>query len=96
MHFIVGYFYTGQVFVGLKENAFQPSSPIRHVMELNHVLDIANIPKQPILLLYTEGGPDYHLTYVSVQISLINLFLEQDLMPCELHHIIAGKTHQKG
>ena len=63
------------------------------------MLDIANIPKQPILLLYTEGGTDYRLTYVSVQISLINLFLEQDLdfyMPCELHHIIARKTQQKG
>ena len=29
--------------------------------------------------MYTDGGPDHRLTYVSVQIALIALFLELDL-----------------
>lgn len=33
----------------------------------------------PILLLYTHGGPDHRLTYLAVQMSLISIFLEQDL-----------------
>ena len=37
-------FYCGKVFVGLKENAFQPSSPIRHITELNGVLDSIDVP----------------------------------------------------
>lgn len=34
---------------------------------------------QPILLLYTDGGPDHHCTYMSVKLSIIALFLEMDL-----------------
>ena len=45
-----GSFYSGKVFVGLKENAFEPSSPIRHVTELNGVLNLFD-DKQPILLV---------------------------------------------
>lgn len=75
---ITGSFYSGKVFVGLKENAFQPSSPIRHMTELEGVLNSAN-SISPILLLYTDGGPDHRLTYVSVQISLICIFLSLDL-----------------
>ena len=33
----------------------------------------------PILLLYTDGGPDHRLTFVSVQVSLICIFLALDL-----------------
>lgn len=55
---ITGSFYTGRVFVGLKENASQPSSPIRHMAELSNIL--TGMPEQkPILLLYTDGGPDH-------------------------------------
>lgn len=32
-----------------------------------------------MLLLYTDGGPDHRLTYVSVQIALLALFVELDL-----------------
>ena len=31
-------FYRGRVFVILKENAFQPSSPVRHMTELQQTL----------------------------------------------------------
>lgn len=71
-------FYTGRAFVGLKDNAFQPSSPIRHMTELKGVLRAVN-DTHPILLLYTDGGPDHQLTYTTVQISLISLLLALDL-----------------
>lgn len=32
-------FYQGNVYIGLKENVFQPSSPIRHMIELKTILD---------------------------------------------------------
>ena len=35
---IDGSFYRGDVFVGLKENSFEPSSPLRHMTELNQIL----------------------------------------------------------
>lgn len=51
-------FYRGKVFVLFKENAFQPSSPRRHMAELKKIL---------------------RLTYLSVQLSLIALWLSLDL-----------------
>lgn len=79
---IDGSFYRGDVYVGLKENAFQPSSPIRHMTELNQILTSQN-DDNPILLLYTDGGPDHRLAYVSVQLSLISIFWERDLDCCK-------------
>jgi hypothetical protein len=71
-------FYGGQVYVGIKENCFEPSNPWRHATELHNVLKSENQNK-PILAMYCGGGPDHRLTYASVQMSLICLFLEQDL-----------------
>lgn len=61
------------MYVGLKENAFQPSSPIRHMTELNQILT-SQKDDNPILLLYTDGGQDHRVTYISVQLSLISIF----------------------
>ena len=75
---ITGSWYSGKVFYALKESAFEPSSPIRHVTELCsclHRLGDVN----PVLLLYTDGGPDHHLTYLSVQVALIALFRKLNL-----------------
>ena len=69
---IDGSFYDGQVYVGLKENCFEPSSPIRHITELFNIIKDKN---KEIICLYTDGGPDHRVTYISVQISLIALFL---------------------
>ena len=71
-------FYQGKVFVSLKENAFQPSSPIRHMTELKAELDRLGSTKS-IMVLYTDGGPDHRLTYLSVQLSLLSMFLSLDL-----------------
>ena len=75
---IDGSFYRGNVFVGLKENSFEPSSPLRHMTELKQIL-YNQSDSNPILLLYTDGGPDHRLTYISVKLSLVALFLERDL-----------------
>ena len=71
--------YTGKVLVGLKEATFEPSSPPRHIAELYDIVNTQGLETNPILLLYTDGGPDHRLTYLSVQLSLISLFLKLDL-----------------
>lgn len=75
-------FYGGTVFVGLKESAFQPSSPWRHAAKLSKIFRSSyaeNNVIKPILALYSDGGPDHRLTYVSVQMSLLCIFLIFDL-----------------
>ncbi|XP_065883057.1 uncharacterized protein [Dysidea avara] len=78
--------YSGRVNVCLKESAFQPSSPLRHMSELHKILTQANFDK-PILCIYTDGGPDHRTTYVSVKLSLIALYLKLDL-----DYLIAART----
>ena len=38
-----------------------------------------DLETSPMLFIYCDGGPDHRLTYVSVQLSLISLFLQLDL-----------------
>lgn len=76
---IEGSFYRGKVHVGLKDSTFQHSSPLRHATELKQILVGSCTSVNPLLASYTDGGPDHRLTYVSVQIALIALFLELDL-----------------
>ena len=71
--------YTGQVVVGLKESCFEPSSPVRHCTELHGILSSRNLHSKPILFIYSDGGPDHRLTYLSVQVALIALCLVLDL-----------------
>ena len=71
--------YQGRVFVGTKDAIFQPSSPIRHATEVTTILKKCYSPVPPILFVCSDGGPDHRLTYVSVQISLIALYLHHDL-----------------
>ena len=71
--------YRGQVLVGYKDAAFEASSPMRHLTELGSILSSNADFHKSIFLLYSDGGPDHRLTYVSVQVSLIALFLKLDL-----------------
>lgn len=82
---IEGSWYSGSVYVGVKDSVFEPSSQLRHACELYNV--IVSLPSKPILFLYTDGGPNHRLTYISVQISLICLFLKLDL-----DYLCAGRT----
>ena len=75
---IDGSFYRGQVFVALKDATLEPSSPLRHSTELSKLLRDRNITS-PVLLIYTDGGPDHNTTFLSVQLGLIALFLHHDL-----------------
>ena len=75
---IDGSFYRGQVFVGIKDAILEPSSPLRHSTELSKILREQN-NNSAILLLYTDGGPDHNVTFFSVQLGLIALFLHHDL-----------------
>ena len=75
---ISGSWYSGKVNVGIKESAFEPSSLLRHMSELIPLIQ-SDTELKPILFLYTDGGPDHRLTYLSVQLSLIGLFLSLDL-----------------
>jgi hypothetical protein len=72
---IYGSFYRGQVYVGVKDLILEPSSPLRHITECSKILE-HDQGNKPILLIYTDGGPDHRLTYLSVQLSLICLFLQ--------------------
>ena len=62
-----GSWYTGQVFVGLKDAVFQHSNPLRHATEL-HSLLLQRIQNRTILYIYSDGGSDHRLTYMSVQL----------------------------
>ena len=73
-----GNWYSGQVYVGIKDATFEPSSPIRHATEVYKLL-VNRLPCHPVLFMYTDGGPDHRLTYISTQISLLCLFKKLDL-----------------
>ena len=65
-----GSWYSGQVFVMLKEGAFEPSSPARHSMELGAIIE-QRAPNRQVLFIYSDDGPDHRLTYLSVKVALI-------------------------
>ena len=71
-------FYRGQVLVGLKDAATEPSSPMRHSTELSKIFRERDI-QSLIVVLYTDGGLDHNNTFLSVQLNLISLFLHHDL-----------------
>ena len=71
--------YRGQVYVGYKDASFEASSPMRHATELSSLLSSNDDYQNTILFIYSDGGPDHRLTYASVQVSLIGLFLKLDL-----------------
>ena len=75
---IEGSFYRGKVHVGIKDIVQEPSTPIRHATELKTILE-SKSAVQPVLFVYTDGGPDHRLTYLSVQLSYIAIYLALDL-----------------
>lgn len=84
----------GLVFVGIKDCIFEPSSPVRHVTELNSILINTCSSNNPIFLIYSDGGPDHRLTYLIVQISYICLFLTRDLdLKLALHSVGLMRVH---
>ena len=80
------YVILGSVFVGLEDAVFEHSTPFQHVCELHQILQTTSFTKR-VLFLYLDGGPDHRLTYFSVKLSLICLFLTLDL-----DYLCAGRT----
>ena len=70
-------FYDGQVYVGLKENAFQPSSAVRHACELKTLHESGK--DNPVECHYHDGGPDHNLRYPHTQLAQIAYFMEHNL-----------------
>ena len=76
---IDGSWYDGEVFVGIKDAVFEPSSSLRRLSELHDNVLLTRMREKSVLFLYTDGGPDHRSTFVSVQLSLIALFLNLNL-----------------
>lgn len=77
-------FYNGKIYVTTKDRVFMPSSPNRHGAETLRLLrdhyssDGISLDKK-ILLIYSDGGPDHRVTYGSVQVAMICMFLQLDV-----------------
>ena len=67
---IDGSFYEGAVYVGYKEAVLQLSSALRRATKLHSML-FPEVGNKSILFVYTDEGPDHHLTFFSVQLTLI-------------------------
>lgn len=78
-------FFQGKAFVTVKDKVFEPSTPMRHAVELTTVLnsvdDNGDEPdrEKSVLIVFTDGGPDHRVTYESVKLSLVAIFMELDL-----------------
>ncbi|XP_052223762.1 uncharacterized protein LOC127839434 isoform X2 [Dreissena polymorpha] len=82
-------FYRGNVTVKYKDSVFQPSTPFRHAVEMEQILTKggANDAVPPILMIFSDGGPDHRITYHSVKLALIVLFKKLNL-----DMLIAGRS----
>ena len=49
--------YMGTVHIGYKDAVLEPSSALRHVTELCSILQKQT--PNPVLFIYTDGGPDH-------------------------------------
>ena len=67
-------FYSGIVHVTVKYKVFTKSTAMRHAAESINIE-----MNKPILLMFTDGGPDHRTTFWSVQLSLLATFITLDL-----------------
>lgn len=79
-----GSFYKGNVHITVKDKVLQASSPLRHSTETVRIMrdhysnDSVNLNK-PVLIRYTDGGPDHRTNFPSVQLCAIIEFIALDL-----------------
>ena len=71
-------FCRGQVVCTLKDTIMQPSTPIRHAAEMRSALTKEE-RERPVRMVYSDGGTDHNIVHPAVQISLLALFLIDDL-----------------
>ena len=67
-------FFTGQIFVGIKDSIFQGSDPLRHIVELISVIRSQNIAVPPYLCIFSDGGGDHNITFPMHAISTLHNF----------------------
>ena len=67
-------FLTGQVYVGINDSIFEPSDPLRHVVEMLSVLQNDQEIFFPYLTIFTNCCGDYNIKYWYVQCVLLALF----------------------
>ena len=75
-------FVRGKVFITVKDSTFQPSSAIRHAVELHRALTDTGAFDDPnfgVLLKYHDGGPDHNDTHPLVQLANIIEFLKTNV-----------------
>ena len=71
-------FYSWKSYVTLKDNVIQPSSALCHAAEQYKILSI-DYPDSHVFLLVSDGGTDHRLTYCSIQVSLLSVFVHLNL-----------------
>ena len=75
-----GNFYSGTVFVGLKDFVFEPSSSLRHLVEYDTISPHVN----PVECHYHDGGPD-NIQHMRNKLANISYFLHRNLdMLCSI------------
>lgn len=67
-------FFSGDIYVGIKDSIFQGSDPLRHIVELLIVLRLQRAELPPYLCLFSDGGGDHNVTFLFVQCMLLALF----------------------
>ena len=68
-------FYTGQIFVGIKDSVFEGSGPVRHTIELLDVLRSEHNDFPSYLSIFTDGGAYHNITFLYTQCALLALFM---------------------
>ena len=77
-------FFTGDVHVVLKDKIFHPSKAFHHGTEITQLVRYKYstdniVADMPIMIHYTDGGPDHRTTCGSVQLASIAQFILLDL-----------------
>ena len=57
----------------------QPSSAFRHTTELTELIQINYPSVKPVMVLVSDGGPDHRVTFKSVQVANLCMFMALDL-----------------
>lgn len=73
---IDGSWYEGEVHVGFKDTVFEPSSCLWHLCELHDDVLLTRMGNKSVLFVYSDGGPDHRINFVSLIASFLNLNLD--------------------
>ena len=67
-------FYTGQIFVGIKDSVSEDSDPVRHTIKLLDVLRSKHNEFPSYLSIFKYVGADHSITFLYTQCALLALF----------------------